>query len=214
MPPRRLVVASLLQFVVLYGLLIVPWPGWRAAYGRFFRGVAGAVFAREQGPAFVRFRAAEKPPRPEIDLEILLAQRAEIDVAGHAPARILGLDTRGVGWVPTALLLALVAATPLPWSGRWLALLAGVVLVHGYLLAVVAGYLWNQSGGLVPVSFLPYWPSLGDFLEETFVGQMGPSFVVPVLIWLLVILAVERPPALLRAEAGPPEKRGDIRAAD
>jgi len=203
MPPRRLVGAFLLQFVVIYGLLIFPWPGGRATYGRFFRGVAGAVFAREQGLAIVRFRAAEKPPRPEIDLEILYAQRGQIDGAGHAPARILGLDTRGVGWVPTALLLALMAATPLPWSRRWRALLAGVALVHGYLLAVVACYLWNQSGGLVPVSFLPFWPSLGNFLEETFVGQMGPSFVVPVLIWLLVVFAVERPPALLQTEAGP-----------
>ena len=214
MPPRRLVVAFLLQFVVIYVLLIVPWPGWRTTYGRFFRGVARTAFACENGPTIVRFRPAEKPPRPEIDLEILFVQRTEIDAAGHAPGRILGLDSRGVGWVPTALLLALVGATPLPWSRRWRTLLAGVVLVHGYLLAVVACYLWNQSAGLVPVSFLPFWPWLGDFLEETFVGQMGPSFVVPVLIWLLAVVAVERPPTLLRTGALPPGKGGDIRVAD
>ena len=209
MSPRRLVVVFLLQFVVIYGLLIVPWPGWRAGYERFFQGLAGTVLAREQGPAIVRFRPAEKPPRPEIDLEILFAQRTEIDAAGQAPTRILGLDTRGVGWVPTALLLALVAATPLPWRRRWRALLAGVVLVHGYVLAVVACYLWNQSGGLVPVSFLLFWPLLGDFLEETFVGQMGSSFVVPVLIWLLVVFAVERSPTFLQTRAGPPDNRRD-----
>jgi hypothetical protein len=95
--------------------------------------------------------------------------------------------------VPTALLLALIVATPLPWFRRWRALFVGVVLMHGYLLALVAFYLWNQSGGMAPVSFLPFWAPLGEFLEETFVGQMGPSFVVPTLIWLLVVFAMERP---------------------
>jgi hypothetical protein len=193
MPRRRIVVAFLLQFAAFYGLLIAPWPGWRNAYGSFFRGLTGAVFAGEKGPTTVQFRPAEKPPRPEIDTEILLVNHAEIDAAGRGPARILGLDSRGVGWVPTALLLALVAATPLSWCRRWRALLVGLLLVHSYLLTLVAFYLWNQSGGIVPVSFLPFWGPLGEFLEETFVGQIGPSFVVPTLIWLLVVLAIERP---------------------
>jgi hypothetical protein len=193
---RRFLVAFLLQFAALYGLLIVPWPGWRSAYGRFFRGLNGAVFASESGLTIVRFRPAEKPPRPEIDTEILLANHAEINATGCGPVRILGLDSRGVGWVPTAMLAAFVVATPLPWSHRWRALLAGVLLVHGYLLALVAFYLWNQSGGMTPVSFLPFWAPLGEFLEETFVGQMGPSFVVPTLIWLLVAFVIERPPVL------------------
>jgi hypothetical protein len=195
---RRYVVAFLLQFAALYGLLIAPWPGWRAAYGRFFRGLTGAVFASDGGPTIVRFRPAEKPPRPEIYLEILLAQRAEIDAAGNARTRVLGLDTRAVGWVPTALLVALIAATPLPWSRRWRALLTGGLLVHGYLLVLVACYLWNESAGMVPVSFLPFVSPLGEFLEETFVSQIGPSFVVPTLIWFLVVVAIEHPLSLMR----------------
>jgi hypothetical protein len=189
----RLVAVFLLQFAAFYGLLIVPWPGWRAAYGSFFRGLVGAAYTREAVPTIVRFRPAEEPPRPEIDTEILLANRANLDAAGRGPVQILGLDSRGVGWVPTALLLALVAATPLPWASRGRALIAGGALVHAYLLAVVAFYIWNQSGGLAPVSFLHYWAPLGEFLEETFVTQMGPSFVVPTLIWLLVVFAMERP---------------------
>ena len=193
MPRRRVVAAFLIQFAAIYGLLIMPWPGWRNAYGSFFRQMAGATFARANGPTIVRFRPAENPPRPEIDTEILLASRADLDAAGRGPVRILGLDSRGVGWVPSALLLALAGATPLPWSRRWRVLFAGTLLVHGYLLALVASYLWNQSCGLTPVSFLPFWAPLGEFLEETFVNQLGPSFAVPTMIWLLVILAMERP---------------------
>jgi len=194
MPSGKALTLFLVQFAAIYGLLIAPWPGWRAAYGRGFREMVGAAFACETGPTIVRFGPAEHPPRPEIDLEIVFARRAEIDASGHAPVRILGLDTRGVGWIPTALLLALVVATPLPWVRRLLLLFAGGVGVHVYLLAVVAFYLWNQSAGLAPISFLPFWSPLGDFLEETFVGQMGPSFVVPVLIWLLALVAVCRLP--------------------
>lgn len=193
MPSRSIAVGFLLRFAVLYGLLIVPWPGWRAAYGGYFRGLAGTAYAREAASTIVRFRPAEKPPRMEIDSEILLAKRVKLDAAGRGPVQILGLDSRGVGWVPTALLLSLVAATPLPWASRGRALVAGLVLVHAYLLATVAFYLWNQSSGQAPVSFLPYWAPLGEFLEETFVTQMGPSFVVPTLIWLLVVFAMERP---------------------
>ena len=186
-----------------YGLLIAPWPGWGTVYGRFFRGLAGAVFAREQGPAIVRFRPAENPPRPVIDTEIVLADRTQIDATGHGPANILGLDTRGVAWVPTALMLALASATPLPWSRQWRVQLLGVLLVHGYLMVVVGGYLWNQSAGLVPVSFIPFWPPLGEFLEETLVTQMGPSFAVPVLLWLLALTAVSccPPKTSLRSKA-------------
>lgn len=193
MPRRKLVIAFLLQFAAAYGLLIVPWPGWRAAYGGFFRGLNGTVYGGGNELTVVRFRPAEKPPRPEIDTEILLGKRAELDANGRGPVKILGLDSRGVGWVPTALLLALVAATPLPWASRGRALVTGLLLVHAYLLAVVAFCLWNESAGLAPVAFLPFWAPLGEFLEETFVTQMGPSFVVPTLIWLLVVFALERP---------------------
>jgi hypothetical protein len=166
----------------------------------------------------VRVRAPEKPPRPEIDVALLFVKRADLYAPGvqSVPTKGVVLDSRGVGWVPTALLLALLIATPLPWRHRWKGLLSGLVLVHGYLIASIGFYLWNQTEGLVPVTWIPFWPALGNFLEETFVGQIGPSFAVPVLIWLFVLFVLAGPPDFWRGAKPPPvarRKRLDARRA-
>jgi hypothetical protein len=188
---------------ILYGLLIAPWPGWRSTYGRFFRGMSEAALGRENGKSIVRVRPAENPPRTEIDTQIVYIRRAAITPEGSAPAQILGIDSRGVGWVPTALLIALAGASPLPWLRRASALLLGILLVNGYVVFAVAVYLWNESAGMAPFSLLPYWPALGNFLEQTFMVQIGPSFAAPVLIWLLATTVAGGWHSLLAAFAKP-----------
>ncbi len=188
MKRRNTAVSFALCLGVIYGLLISPWPGWRSTYSRFFQGMTQWTFGREQGDSIVRVHPAGTSPHPEIDTQILLIDRASANSAGRAPARILEIDSRGVGWVPTALVIALACASPLPWVRRIFVLLVGMLVVNAYVLFAVAAFLWNQSGGRTPVSVVPYWPSLGSFLEQTFVTQLGPSFAVPVLIWLLAMV--------------------------
>jgi hypothetical protein len=193
----RPLVRSLVVLIGVYGLLLAPWPGWNGAYGGFFRAMGGTMLGREKGRVLVHFRAAERPPRPEVDTEIVLVEAARIDASGRATARILGLDTRAVGWTPTALLFALIIASPVSRSRRWRALGWGAILGHVYLLMVVAVFLWNQSSGAVPVSFLPFWPDLAGVLEESLVNQMGPSFAIPILIWLAVTFRADDAALLL-----------------
>ena len=199
---RNTAAKSALGFLLLYGLLLVPWPGWNATYGRFFRSLGGVCFGREGSRWVVHFQPAENPPRPEIDTAILLAPNLSPDAAGQVHGKILSLDTRGVGWVPTALLIALVLASPVPWFRRLTALILGLLLIQGYLLLVLAAYLWSESGGLVPVSFLPFSPAIGTALEETLVTQMGPSFVVPVVLWLAIAFRREDWARLFPPKAG------------
>ena len=179
-------VRPVLAFLLLYGLLLAPWPGLASAYGRYFRAVGRGCFAQEGQGGLVRFQPAQHPPRREIDTEILVAAQSAPDSAGRVYGKVLGLDSRGVGWVPTALLTALVLASPVPWGRRLRALGLGLGLVHGYLLTVIAVYLWRESAGQLPVAGLPYLPALAEGLEETLVTQMGFSFVVPVVLWLAV----------------------------
>ena len=273
------------------------------------------MLGRGKGLVLVHFRAAEQPPRPEVDTEIVLVETARIDASGRAPARILGLDTRAVGWTPTALLLALIIASPVSWSRRWRALGWGAVLArifhsfchrnshlpagdfidgdgnwicglkqnrpseeglcdradrektagsgnphdlaglpaehsgggfasspdvparrfgprvvnslhagcrveretsglgHVYLQTVVAVYLWNQSSGAVPVSFLHFWPDLAGGLEESLVNQMGASLAIPVLIWLAVTFRADDaallPGPVIGKRAVDPHGRGE-----
>ena len=188
MVPRKLIIGFLWRFALGYGLLIVPWPGFNESYARYFRALGQMVFAQESGPRFVRFEAVPGELRHSLDTRIALANRAVLDALGSGPVRYLELDTRGIGWVPTALLLALVLATPVPWRRRVWALFFGVIAIHGFILFSVAVYLWNNSTDLGLLTLTPFWKQTTDGLEETLITQMGAGFVVPVLLWIAVTL--------------------------
>ncbi len=188
MPPRKLIVGFLWRVALLYGLLIAPWPGFNAAYGKYFRTLGQTVFAREGERRMLRFEAVPAELHHGLDTRIALANRDQADRDGKGPVHYLELDTRGVGWVPTALLLALILATPVPWRRRGWALLWGLLVVHGYILFSVGVYIWNNSADLALLTLTPFWQQVLGGLEETLITQMGASFVVPVLIWILVTL--------------------------
>jgi hypothetical protein len=188
MRPRRPILRFLLVFAPLYAVLIAPWPGWAGAYGGFFRALNRAVFAREEGRLVVRIGAA--PSGRALDTEITIVDAARADAAGRAPARILQIDSRGVGWVPTALLAALIAASPVPPGRRMRAMLAGLALIHAYILVSVGEYIWNESASLGLFALPPFWKAVADGLEETLVTQLGASFVAPAILWLVVTFRI------------------------
>jgi hypothetical protein len=180
---RRPIVRFICVFALVYGALIAPWPGWNSLYGRGFRFLCSEFLASENGHGAVRVRAAE--PNARLDTQILLIDPAKVDSHGKGPARILGLDSRGVGWIPTALFIALTLAAPVSWRRKGWALVLGLLAVHVYLLLTVEVYIWNESipAAAGAVSLLK---RIGNGLEETLVVQLGASFVVPTIIWLLV----------------------------
>jgi hypothetical protein len=185
MRTRRPIARFIGMFAVLYGLLIAPWPGINKAYGSYFMAFGRVAFSELRGHRILRFEAAEPSPHP-VDVKITMANVEKLDAQGRGHARILFLDSRSVGWVPTALVLALILATPVPWARRAWALFWGLLLVHGYIAFAVACYVWNESSDLNLVALTPFWKEVVSGLEETLVTQLGASFVVPFLIWLVV----------------------------
>jgi hypothetical protein len=174
---------------VLYALLIAPWPGLNSAYGRWFRWIGGTVFAGGDR-WFVKFEA-DPAEHPLLDTQITIADPGRANPSGRMPARILHLDSRGIGWVPTALLTALTLATPIPWRRRAVALLVGLLLVQGFILGSVGSYLWSESAKLGLITPGPFWKAIADGLTETLIVQLGAGFAVPALIWLVVCFRIE-----------------------
>ena len=173
-------------FALVYGMLIVPWPGWSSAYGAYFRAVGRAFFTREDGKRIVRFEEARTAGLGPLDTQIVLGNRELADANGNGPATILGLDTRGVGWIPTALLVALVVATPVSWRRRGRAFVVGLLAIHGMIVFALGVYIWNESHAASALAFgplSPFWRAIAGTLEETLVVQMGASVVFPVTIW-------------------------------
>jgi Na+-driven multidrug efflux pump len=43
------------RFIVIFGLLIFPWPGWNEIYSGYFRALGQAVFSRQDDQRIVQF---------------------------------------------------------------------------------------------------------------------------------------------------------------
>lgn len=187
MSNRRLIARYVCTFSLIYCALIAPWPSWNTLYGGWFRYFSQKLI--DVGPRHQMVRLQEAKPGARLDTEIVLIDPQALDEHGRGRARVLGLDTRGVGWIPTAFLCALVLSTPILWKRRIRALGLGLLAVHLYLALAVRAYIWNESipslaeNGVSASHFLKW---LANGLEETLITQLGPSFVIPAIIWLLV----------------------------
>jgi hypothetical protein len=174
-------------FGVIFGLLIFPWPGWNDLYGAYFRALGEAAFSRPSGPRIVLFEPhALQHGFSSLDTQMTLGNRDRIDQNGNGPAKKLSLDTRSIGWTPTALTIALILATPVPWRQRAWALLWGLLLIHAFILFSVQVWIWDKASEVSLATPPPFLQSVLDELEYTLLVQLGVSFSVPLLIWILV----------------------------
>jgi hypothetical protein len=183
-----------LRFCVIYGLLIAPWPGFRQQYGAWMRTVGGWAFSREQGRWLVSFEPLTATAQRPLDTRILVADRTGRTPAGNLRAVALDLDMRGVGWVPTALLIALILVAPFAWPRRLLGLPLGLLGIHLYILFSIGIHIIDQCSGipgLSPFGLSPFWKPVFDGLDETLITQLGASFVFPVILCIAVLV----PPA-------------------
>lgn len=184
---RISVAVFLLRCALTYGLLIFPWPGWNGTYGRYFRMLGELVFGQNGAGWIVVFTSASPVVRPPLDTQITLANRRQVDAHGNIPAKILALDSRAVGWVPTAFLAALIVATPVSWRRRGEALLWGLLWIHAFILFAIGVSVLNQAASEIGLlSLTRVVKQLVEGAEETLVDQMGASFVVPAIIWISV----------------------------
>jgi hypothetical protein len=175
----------LLRFAVVFGLLIAPWPGWNEGYAQYFRAFGQWAFSQDDGRRMVVFTANE-PPGSTLDTRLSLGNRELLDASGRGLIKRTEINTRSIGWVPTALTIALVMATPVPWLRRILALGAGLVLVHVFIFFSLQTWIWNNSPDVSLLTLSHFWKAVADELAYAFMNQLGISFTVPVLIWVLV----------------------------
>lgn len=229
LPPKSLGRFFLLSFAIFLALTALRLPVDRA-YAYLFRSAGNVLFTGfwfwpEGKVRFLDLHAPDQisqinemipgelpagyrplPPEGVKDTLMVLMNRSAPGSIGQ-----LRTSSRSAYW-PTAMLIALVLATPLSWSRRGWALLWGLLLTHVFIALRLT--LTLAAGGFavpdkVYALFHPgaFWQRILTGGQNVLSDNPTVSFVVPVFIWFLVAL-----PGVKRRETGVKKARMDTGA--
>ena len=184
MPPLRRISWFFLCCVLIYALLVVPWPGVMGAYRAYFRASGNLVFGAFGSKGAVVFN-----PRPGIrkgnDTRLTLRKRRP-----PFPEADIDINSRMVAYRPTAFIIALCLATPIPWSRRWQALVWGLVGVQAFIAFRVGLFLldvFSNGNSFAIYSFSPLVKGLLTPAATILFRSPAIHYVGPMFVWLLVV---------------------------
>ena len=176
-----------LRLLVVFGLLAwVLWPGLAAGYARLFCGLANGIFGSADPSMPIAFRPLDQPSRwKDIVLEI------RVEAQGEHIRWTIGGSSRLTGYLPAVEVLALIVATPLPWSRRGRALLWGLITVHLFIILRMGLFILKLASDGQFAWFAGVgepWRSITNGSYDLLVRAPSASFIVPVFIWALIIV--------------------------
>lgn len=189
MLPVKLILRFLGWFSLGIALLIAPWPKLEEAYAKLLRVEAELLFGNFGAKGIVLFRPTDEPSDALHDTKIFLGHRDIVKPNGMRTMKVVKMSTRYIGYMPTALVVALVLATSLPWRRRLGSLAWGLFWVHcfvAFVLLIIILHKYNQSETIGLYQWTGFSRSLLNAAHEVFVTYIGPFFLVPVFIWVAV----------------------------
>lgn len=182
--PARFLGGMLGRFLVVYALVMAPWPGWKEMCASYLRGWAGLSVATQASPAEISVEAYHGDPPGVADTRIVIVNRYLMARDGSGPVRNLDLDLGRLATNSAGLLLALLAATPFGWRRRAWSAIFGMIALHGCILAFLRYCIWVESAEVALTSLQGVSREIATGFQQALIGQFG--LAVPVLIWILV----------------------------
>lgn len=170
-------------FAFWYAVLLFLWPITGQAYCSAFRAIGTLVYGSNDRSKEIAFESFPQGYHSHYT-RVVIVNPAMMKPDGSGPVRNLDLDTRAFGWMPLALLLALILATPLPWERRRWALLWGFICQQGFVILALGYCIWNESSEIGMVSLSAASKEAAMAVRSMLAGQL--MMAVPILIWILV----------------------------
>ena len=173
-------------FVLIYGLLMMPWPGWETAYLKFYRYTIAFVFKLFIPTNLLQFWSINDG---EADIKIVFYNPRQSSQSGQmTPVGFIRHNSRHGGYICTAFLTALILATPTSLKRKGWMLLWGMVLIHLFIICKLG--IWVVYGfNREPLSLLvltPFWNRALLLIINVFVRNLTFGLIVAVFIWIFV----------------------------
>lgn len=171
------------KLILLYALFLIPWPGVRGAYATAYRAGGDFIFRTFSGHGRVYFEPIEVTGEgfKAKDTQAVL-HNLKTRARGTMP-----MNTRLMGYLPTAFAASLILATPLPWRRRLVALCLGMALMGGFAAFEMWLRLWEAFSDPSPLALVEWSPWARQLLRAV-VNVVGRSpvtaYIVSVFVWI------------------------------
>ncbi|MBT8484462.1 MAG: hypothetical protein HKO59_01340 [Phycisphaerales bacterium] len=177
--PWRPIVVFLVKAIVLYAVLTAAWPLVDGVYQAMFR-FGGSMVVPSYGPGVtIRFQ-----PLPEADKYV--DTLVHIQNKRNGGASRMKLSARYLGYTPTAILIALVIATPLTWRRRGRALLWGLPIVCVLVALRILLHVCEDLDTIRVIQVDGFLESVMNLARNAVSRSTFTWYVMPVVVWILV----------------------------
>jgi len=168
-------------FMLVFVLLMAPWPGLRAFYSKVYRAGGAFLFGSSCSNGIVQFC---KSNDLEYDVEIYIFNRDEARKTG----KVVHYSTRYGEYMNIAFMSALILATPISCKRRTKALFWGLILINFFFvfkLAVLVIFHFSTEPVFIFV-LTPFWEQVWSIIYRELVVNRTFGFIASVFIWVLV----------------------------
>jgi len=182
MRTTRTIGVFFLVAMLVFSFLVVLYPAIAHRYSSFIRTAGnGLVGLGSSGRVWYSLNT-ERDEVHDIHLALVDPRTGR--------GRSVVLSSRGHGYFPTILVLALTLATPIPWCRRFVAAFWGLLWIHAYI--VVKLMLFPVAYGLDVTGSVPEFDLIVNRILTSLCWVVGSSsagwMIVPLLIWASVAL--------------------------
>ena len=189
----KTILRFLFIFSLVYAVLIIPQTNLGKTYAKFIRSEGTALFGSFGNKGIVRFEAnLEKKNKWEYRNKLFLLNRQHLEKAQKSGSEYQMAKVYSswyYNYLFVALLIALIAATPMTMKRKMWAILVGLLLIHVYInfgLFIMLVFKFNSHPYLEVVNLSNFWEGVIDFIYPIVMVNPGTGIFISVIIWLVV----------------------------
>lgn len=175
----------LIKAIIIYAILSLPISFYDALYGAFYRNCCNRLFAKIDDTGFANFKAA----KGAYDTQINIGNYKQVSTDNKATLAVRHVNAHYSGFLPTALFISLLLATPIPLRRKAVSFIFGFVLVTCFIMLkqwILLINICQNTAWLDLYELSEKQLKLLDYFYPKLIPYLGTSWFFVVVIWLLV----------------------------